>query len=532
MSYRSNERPSRLTIAGLPLAGLVFLVLTAALSLVWSYCKLVWLDEFLVLTTDSTPSFAQIVHIQRAYPISLDPLAYHAMAHAAIVAFGSNAFSIRLPSFLGFLGMQICLFVFVRRIANERAAVFALAFPALTDALYFSVEGRPYGMMLGLMGLAMISWQAATRTNSKRNAGLVTMAVALALMLNSHYSGILLLVPFYIAECFRSLKRRSIDWPVSIAIASGSAGIILAIPFARAASTFRTHIDFALYLFPLNHLRPQRIIWTYPWLLGTHPLGQGINKLCNVAVLTIIMVVVLAALWMFALRWSKGTLKAPAAEAVFLVVLAALPLFSFLLSVFVTHTYEDRYSLGLIVGISALTAVGLSSVFESARATKVMLIAMFVMIVYTGLVHISIDHKYRQQVMAYLRLNQDIKAKLMADPIKDLYIEMGSQFAIAAYYEPDPEVRSRLALVYSREQELLWDNMDTISLTADHMRNFTNLKIVPFESVVAQRGDQLFVDYGPGQWTWTHEALNASHISVKPLGPAIGGQLVSAHFQP
>ena len=158
MSYRSNERPSRLAVAGLPLAGIAFLVFTAALSITWSYCKLVWLDEFLVLTTDSTPSFSQIVHIQKAYPISLDPLAYHAVAHAAILAFGPNAFSIRLPSLVGFLVMQVCLFVFVRRIASERAAVFALAFPALTDALYFSVEGRPYSMMLGLTGLAMINW--------------------------------------------------------------------------------------------------------------------------------------------------------------------------------------------------------------------------------------------------------------------------------------------------------------------------------------------------------------------------------------
>jgi Dolichyl-phosphate-mannose-protein mannosyltransferase len=532
MSYRSNERPSRFAVAGLPLAGFAFLVFTAALSITWSYCKLVWLDEFLVLTTDSTPSFSQIVHIQKAYPISLDPLAYHAVAHAAILAFGPNAFSIRLPSLVGFLVMQVCLFVFVRRIASERAAVFALAFPALTDALYFSAEGRPYSMMLGLTGLAMISWQSATRSESRRTVALGTMAVALALILNCHYSGVLLLVPFYFAELSRTLKRRAIDMPVVIALAVGSAGIIFAIPFARAAAKFRTHIDFALNLFPLNQLKPQRIIWTYPWLLGTHPLGQGIVKIFNVAALTMVVMVVIAAFWIFALRWRRGTLPLPSAEAVFLVVLTALPLSSLLLSVFVTHTYEDRYSLALIIGIAALTAIGLSSLLEKVRPGNVMLVAMFVAIAYTGIVHISIEHKSAQQVMASLRLNQDVKDKLMAEPTKDLYIEMGSRFATAAYYEPDPEIRSRLALVYSQSEELLWDNMDTISLTADHMRNFTNFKIVPFESVVAQSGDHMFVDYGTGQWTWTHKALQASHASIKPIGSAVGGQLVSAQFLP
>jgi 4-amino-4-deoxy-L-arabinose transferase-like glycosyltransferase len=152
-----GAKTRRFALTGVPWPAFAFLALTAAISLLWSHFKLLGWDEFLELWTDSAPSIGQVVHIQRNWPISLDPLAYHAITHAAIQLFGAGAFAIRLPSLLGFLLMQICLFVYVRRIGGERAAIFALAFPALTATLYFSAEGRPYGLLLGLCALALVS---------------------------------------------------------------------------------------------------------------------------------------------------------------------------------------------------------------------------------------------------------------------------------------------------------------------------------------------------------------------------------------
>jgi len=38
-----------------------------------------------------------------------------------------------------------------------------------------------------------------------------------------------------------------------------------------------------------------------------------------------------------------------------------------------------------------------------------------------------------------------------------------------AYYEPDANVRSHLALVYSRDEEMRWNHFDTSSLIVLHM---------------------------------------------------------------
>jgi hypothetical protein len=69
----------------------VFVCVTAAVSLAWSHAKLLSQDEMYEFQTDSVRSLAELVHVQRTWPISLDPLLYHALSHGAMQAFGAFA---------------------------------------------------------------------------------------------------------------------------------------------------------------------------------------------------------------------------------------------------------------------------------------------------------------------------------------------------------------------------------------------------------------------------------------------------------
>src|ERR1017187_3173987 len=133
---------------------------------------------------------------------------------------------------------------------SERAGAVAAAFPALTATLFYSAEGRPYGLMLGLYSLALLGWQVAIRESGNREQGtgnslrpwaLVGLAVALAETINAHYFGILLLVPVCAAEGFRTLQRRRIDWAVCGAILLGMAAFLTTRPFLKAAGEFRNN---------------------------------------------------------------------------------------------------------------------------------------------------------------------------------------------------------------------------------------------------------------------------------------------------
>jgi hypothetical protein len=504
-----------------------FLALTAVISLLWSHYKILWLDEIFELWTDSCPTIGQVFKVQYSYPISLDPLAYHAIAHGAIWIFGANPFSIRIPSLLGYLTLQICLFVFVWRIANERAGFLALVLPSFTTAIYFSTEGRPYGMMLGLLGLAMVSWQTATRSQSKRTGALIGLALALALIPNLHYSGVLLLAPFFIAELFRVFQRRKLDFPVLCAMFIGAAGIGFMFPFTKAAAEFRTGFEY-----PHS---PEIILQTYLWMLFKPILSHGI-QVFSLGLTALFFVIVCVGLSAFVEQWRKRDLALPDAEVVFLIALAALPIFSFLLTTFVTRFVSERYGLGAIVGISSLVAIGLSSYVKKDRPWRLVVAMSFIAMLAAGADYISAASISAQQQKNSLNITPNIKGALLADRSRYLYFQSIGPFAFASYYEPDPEIKSRIALVYSKEQELRWSGLTIASLTALHLRNFTHFNITAYESFLAQCGDNLFVDNSTSadqvtkDWSWIGRTLAEAHADVKPYNSGFGGEVKSVRF--
>jgi 4-amino-4-deoxy-L-arabinose transferase-like glycosyltransferase len=520
-SQKSSVESSRDSLA-LPWTAVVFLILTAVISLLWSHHKLMSQDEFFVLQTDSVPSYAQLIHIQHSYPISLDPLVYHTLAHVAINLFSAGAFALRLPSLLGYLLMQLCLFYFVRRVANENAAIFALAFPAMTATLFYSAEGRPYGLLLGFYGLAMVSWQTATRRQSQRTGSLIVLALAVALTLNTHYFGVLLLLPLCAAELFRTIQRRRLDLPVAAAIIVGMACIAFALPFEKSAAEFRK-----------NYYNAGEV--------GYHAITQAYRSLfmdythasLSIQHFAAIGLIVFAALLVFgSIRQLRSKdLQLPLAELVFLVVLAALPFFGFLLAFFVTHSIEVRYVLGAILALSILLTIALCSLLRRTNTATLTLSALAVAIVITGAIRIHAEQAKTTDFIASLTLSPQIKAAILSSPNRLLYLQEMGTFEVASYYEPDPDVRSRMALVYSSNQELLWSRRDTESLTALHMRHFTGFPIISWEQLSTQPGDHVFVLLHSG-WNWTDQALAAAHADITLLGPAMGGDAASVRFSP
>jgi hypothetical protein len=514
------------------------LLLTAVISLGWSHYRLMDNDEFLVLWTDGVGSLARMVHIQLATPISLDPLVYHSLAHIALKAIHEpqalhpDAFALRLPSLLGYLLMQVCLYKFMRRATagiagGDGAAVFAMAFPALTGTLFYAVEGRPYGLLLGLYALALVSWQSAIRVDANRRVALITLAAAVALTLNTHYFGVLLLVPLCGAELYRTfdrgpqaLARRRLDWPVVAAIVAGMASLACVLPFEKAAAVYRKHY------YNAGEVGWHAITMAYRTLLMdyTHYSMRVQHVLAAVFVLA-----TAAFLWGCYWQMRRRELALGDAEIVFLIGLAALPFFGFLLAHYVTHSYEVRYVLGAVVGIAPLLAMTLMPVFRRDWAGRVVLAGLFVAIAVVGLVRMESERQTTRGIMASLVVSPAMKAELLATPTQTLYIQNLGQFATAAYYEPDAEVRRRMALVYSSDEEMRWRHRDTNALTAMNMQAFTPLTTVQYESLKTQPGEHVFMLF-EGGWEWTAEAFAADGAVVTPMGRMLDGQVAAVRF--
>ena len=98
----------------------VFVLLTAAVSLAWSHSKLMSQDEMYEFQTDSVRSLAELVHVQRTWPISLDPLLYPRCRMGRCRRSGRVRLRCGLPALAGF-SADAGLPVFLRAEPGGRA---------------------------------------------------------------------------------------------------------------------------------------------------------------------------------------------------------------------------------------------------------------------------------------------------------------------------------------------------------------------------------------------------------------------------
>src|SRR5579862_4637981 len=100
----------------------------------------------------------------------LNPPLMYWLTRASFAVFGTNAFAARIPSMSGFLVMAVCLGWFVRRRSTVHYGIAAMTLPLLTDGFTYAAEARPYGLLLGFSGIALLAWQAAAEGKRRRLA--------------------------------------------------------------------------------------------------------------------------------------------------------------------------------------------------------------------------------------------------------------------------------------------------------------------------------------------------------------------------
>ena len=376
----------------------VFVLVTAALSLAWSHSKLMSQDEMYAFQTYSVRSVAELVQVQRTEPISLDPLLYPLLVACGDEGVWGGAFALRLPALLGFLLMQVCLFFFVRRLAGERAGVVAAAFPALTATLFYSAEGRPYGLMLGLYALALLSWQCCATHISESRCGAPKFRAGMGA--DGAGCGDR-------AHDQRALLRNSAAGSVvrgggSSQLAAAADGLAGGGGDLRGDGGVRGDVA----VFEGCERVPQELLQRgiggaaryYACLpvdlCGLHAdvdAGAASVDGCVGGVCGSAGVGVRAA----DLGRGGRELRIPVAEWVLMLVLAALPFCGYLLARFVTHSIEVRYVLGAAVAISAMVGVAIGPWLRRDGVFAAVMVALGVAIVGAGAARI---HAEQQQV--------------------------------------------------------------------------------------------------------------------------------------
>jgi 4-amino-4-deoxy-L-arabinose transferase-like glycosyltransferase len=494
-----------------------FLLLTTALSLLWSHARLMWNDEFLSFYSDSVATLHQVLLVQLRHPISLDPPTYHLLSHLSMDLIGRNAIALRLPALAGFLLFQLCLFFFVRRIAGTRSAVIAAAVPILTASFRYSLEGRPYGLLLGLYALSLLCWQVATQddnTPRSRLLPLTGLTAAIALAITSHYFGVLILIPVSLGELSRTLIRKRLDLGVLTALALGLASVGIILPFQHALMVYRQHY----YIKGVN----------------IHDISQGYRELflryttwpIPLQKLTAAIMVVLALT--LAIAGYKRFKRRPSTEHAYtwvaLSAMALLPFFGYLFGRFVTHTMEVRYVIAALIAFAASFAI----VLERKLRSNIFYYTTVALITAAALaINISNIQKERHDstaILASFQLSPAASAALKQNPQERIYLQSLNDFYLNTYYNPDPTLRPRFSLLYGQQEEIHWLAHDTNYITATNMLHFTPLSITSYADFRKQPTPLLLLNHSG--WEWIDKQLDAQRTPETPLADCLRGQLV------
>lgn len=305
-----------------------------------------WFDEFFTYYVSRLESMSAVWDALR-HGADLNPPLFYVATRFWHSLFGVSELTTRLPAILGFVTMQVGIYIFVARFGSRLAGMAAMAFPLVTGAFYYSYEARAYGMELGLVMLAAVAWQSAAGGH-RRTLALPALCLCLAGALLSHCYSVLAVSSFGIAECVRSVRRRRVDWPMIFALGIPCLAVLTYLPLLSAVQAdpfdnvvFRATIRASLEMI----LAPAWWPILFVLIVASLPTGNPT---------------------------SGGETHRPTPEEfVLLAGFVAAPVFGWLLASGYTKIFMERYGLAAILGLSALLGILVTAVARRSRPRAV-----------------------------------------------------------------------------------------------------------------------------------------------------------------
>jgi hypothetical protein len=209
---RLLQRAEQLAERFAPAAAAVLVLLFAVWAWFASRGIRLQFDELLEISAASAPTTRQVLS-SLAAGVDFNPPLSHFIIRASTSLFGDSELAARLPAFLGVTVLLICLYVFISQQLSRSYGILAMLTILCLPVRAYAIEARPYGLVLGLSGLALILYRHATQRRYSIFAliGLAGCTFALAA---SHYYAILVVGVLLLAELVRAWELKQPDWAI------------------------------------------------------------------------------------------------------------------------------------------------------------------------------------------------------------------------------------------------------------------------------------------------------------------------------
>ncbi len=334
--------------------------------------KYFWYDELFTLYLCRLPTLGALLAALKS-GADFNPPFFYLFTKGSAAIFGYGLIGMRLPEIIGFWTLCLCLFRFVQRRAGMIGGLIAMLFPMLTGAFYYAFEARPYGIVLGFFGLALVCWQRAIEGQHRRWP-LVGFGFFLFAAFMTHCYALIAATPFAAAELVRTFQRKRVDLPVWAVLAgSGFVACLSYIPLLMAYRAVAGGSEFQS-LFPPSIIQIPNF---YLFLLGP----------CISIV--VVAIALLAIDRMTAVHSAPPPIvRTPSLlpEIVLVVSFLALPVMGVIFSRLIGSAFFARYFLSTVIGVCAL--LGLAAGAKRTSSNWVAIIVASV-IIYTASWHFS-----------------------------------------------------------------------------------------------------------------------------------------------
>jgi len=475
-SLRSLGERARWIVIGAFAVGFLFAVANAAITPFW-------FDELLTFYVSRLGSPAEIWAALESTADGQPPFSY-LVTWCFYGLLGETELATRLLSLLGF---AITTYVFYLWIAERIGAlhgVIAIGFLWTTLLFKYSFEARPYALLTACVALSLLLWRRACDGQGRLGA-LLGLACVVAVAMGSHYYAIFSLFPVGAGELARTWRRRKLDVPFWLALAAGSATVLLYLPL----------IEGARKTYSVGFWSPvgwEDLMTFYVICLYTSGLS------------------LLAYPYMIAAGWNNPkTLPGddagnsfPVEESVAMWALTLTPILTALAVMWTTGAYVFRYSLPAALGLAWIYAVFSSKcTYRRRRAAWVVV----------GIVAASFVVKNvmraKYLVPGYLdgfRTETTFASMEQLEPAADLPIVVTSpvEYFVFQHYAPEPW-RSRLVYITDPEQCLSVAKHQTIEVILNLFTRWAPLQVEARSEYLNRGSDFLLLDplYDEGD-TW------------------------------
>jgi hypothetical protein len=454
--------------------------------------KLLWNDELFTFHMARLPDVSELWSALLTGADQIPPL-FYLITRASFSLFGVNHLAIRLPEAVGFLIMSLCLFKFVCRRSSALYGFTAMLFPLVTTAYDYAYEARPYGLVLGFSGLALLCWQSAA-DGRYRKVSLIGLALSCAVALSTHYYGILIFFPLALGEFVRSISQRRVDLAIWLAFGLALAPLLFFIPLIEQARSYSANF------------------WARPhWGL----IAEFYYFLLIPAVAPLVAVLILAA--GFPTSDPPGNVRTDqqlqpkllphetAAALGFIVV----PFVAVALAVGVTGAFTHRYALPSVIGFSIVLPLGAARLLNGRAIIGVALVMALcgacAMLSIRGLQNASSVSQKESRAYEFLRSN--------SEGLWPIVISDAHTFMRLAHYARH-DIASRLVYLADPESALRHLGQTTVDRGLLDLKSVFRLNVQPYRSYIDSQ--ERFLVYGPiRDLSWLLFELTAMDMRIE-----------------